>query len=382
MSDQMRIPCVIMRAGTSKGIFIKENDLPKNQAMRDKTILAIFGSPDVRQIDGLAGADPLTSKLAIIGPPTRDDADVDYTFGQVSIDGTVIDYSGNCGNISSGVGPFAIDESMVRAEEGITMVRIHNTNTGKILRAEVEVRDGKAVVSGNCKIDGVPGTSAPILMDFASTAGAATGKLLPTGNVVDVIETSKGAIEASMVDVANPCIFVRASDVGMKGTETPSEINGNKALLELLEELRAKGAVMMGKCKTEEEAHTKSPAFPMICFVTAPADYTDFTTGNTIKADEVDFVARLMFMQVLHKTYAGTATACTGAAAKIPGTIVNQVIPDIEHKTRIRIGHPAGVLPVVADVKDGHVEKAAFERTARRIMEGYVYVETSKVCGK
>ena len=338
MSDQMRIPCVIMRAGTSKGIFIKENDLPKDQALRDKTILAIFGSPDVRQIDGLAGADPLTSKLAIIGPSTRDDADVDYTFGQVSIDGTVIDYSGNCGNISSGVGPFAIDESMVRA---------------------VEVRDGKAVVSGNCKIDGVPGTSAPILMDFASTAGAATGKLLPTGNVVDVIETSKGAIEASMVDVANPCIFVRASDVGMKGTETPSEINGNKALLELLEELRAKGAVMMGKCKTEEEARTKSPAFPMICFVTAPADYTDFTTGNTIKADEVDFVA-----------------------AKIPGTIVNQVIPDIEHKTRIRIGHPAGVLPVVADVKDGHVEKAAFERTARRIMEGYVYVETSKIYGK
>ena len=382
MSDQMQIPCVIMRAGTSKGIFIKENDLPKDQALRDKTILAIFGSPDVRQIDGLAGADPLTSKLAIIGPSTRDDADVDYTFGQVSIDGTVIDYSGNCGNISSGVGPFAIDESMVRAEEGVTMVRIHNTNTGKILRAEVEVRDGKAVVSGNCKIDGVPGTSAPILMDFASTAGAATGKLLPTGNVVDVIETSKGAIEASMVDVANPCIFVRASDVGMKGTETPSEINGNKALLELLEELRAKGAVMMGKCKTEEEARTKSPAFPMICFVTAPADYTDFTTGNTIKADEVDFVARVMFMQVLHKTYAGTATACTGAAAKIPGTIVNQVIPDIEHKTRIRIGHPAGVLPVVADVKDGHVEKAAFERTARRIMEGYVYVETSKIYGK
>lgn len=163
-------------------------------------------------------------------------------------------------------------------------------------------------------------------MDSPPPRARPPGKLLPTGNVVDVIETSKGAIEASMVDVANPCIFVRASDVGMKGTETPSEINGNKALLELLEELRAKGAVMMGKCKTEEEARTKSSRFPDdLHFVTAPADYTDFTTGNTIKADEVDFVARLMFMQVLHKTYAGTATACTGAAAKIPGTIVNQV---------------------------------------------------------
>ncbi|MEG1857755.1 MAG: PrpF domain-containing protein, partial [Pseudoflavonifractor sp.] len=292
------------------------------------------------------------------------------------------DYSGNCGNVSSGVGPFAIDESMVAATEPITMVRIHNTNTGKILRAEVQVRDGKAVVTGDCKIDGVPGTCAPILMDFASTAGSSTGKLLPTGNVVDTIVTSEGPIEVSMVDVANPCIFVRAADVHMKGTETPAEINGNPALLKLLEELRAKCTVKMGKVSTEAEATAKSPAFPMICFVTAPADYTDFTTGNTIKAEQVDFVARLMFMQVLHKTYAGTATACTGAAAKIPGTIVNQVIPGIEGKTRIRIGHPAGVLPVVADVKDGQVLKAAFERTARRIMEGYVYVETAKIYGK
>jgi len=382
MSDMFRVPCVIMRGGTSKAVFIKENDLPSDPQLRDRIILAIFGSPDVRQIDGLAGADPLTSKLAIIGPSTHPDADVDYTFGQVSIDQPLIDYSGNCGNISSAVGPFAIDESMVKAVEPVTTVRIHNKNTGKILVAEVPVKDGKARVTGDCKIDGVPGTAAPILMDFAATAGSSTGRLLPTGNVVDTIETSKGPIEVSMVDVSNPCIFVRASDVNMKGTESPAEVNSNKELLAYLEEIRARCCVIMGKAATIEEATKNSPAFPMIAFVGPAQDYVDFTTGNIIKKDQVDFVSRMMFMQVLHKTYPGTGTACTGAAAKIKGTIVNQMIPHIDNITTIRIGHPAGILPVVAQVENGVVTKAAFQRTARRIMEGYCYVETAKIYGE
>lgn len=382
MSDVFRVPTVIMRGGTSKGIFLKENDLPKDKEIRDKIILAIFGSPDVRQIDGLAGADSLTSKLAIIGPPSRPDADVDYTFGQVSITDNVIDYSGNCGNISSAVGPFAIDESIVRAVEPETVVRIHNTNTGKILYANVLVKDGKARVSGDCKIDGVPGTSSPIVMNFAATAGAATGKLLPTGNPVDVIETSKGPIEASMVDCANPCVFVRAGDVNMLGTETPAEIDGNPELLALLEEIRAKACVIMGKAKTEEEASKFSPAFPMVAFVTEAADYIDFTTGNTVRKEDVDLVSRMMFMQKLHKTYPGTGTACTGAAAKIPGTIVNQVIPHIDSIETVRIGHPAGVIPVAAEVKDGQVLKAGIYRTARRLMEGYAFVETKRIYGE
>lgn len=382
MSDVFRVPTVIMRGGTSKGIFLKENDLPKDKEIRDKIILAIFGSPDVRQIDGLAGADSLTSKLAIIGPPSRPDADVDYTFGQVSITDNVIDYSGNCGNISSAVGPFAIDESIVRAVEPETVVRIHNTNTGKILYANVLVKDGKARVSGDCKIDGVPGTSSPIVMNFAATAGAATGRLLPTGNPVDVIETSKGPIEASMVDCANPCVFVRAGDVNMLGTETPAEIDGNPELLALLEEIRAKACVIMGKAKTEEEASKFSPAFPMVAFVTEAADYIDFTTGNTVRKEDVDLVSRMMFMQKLHKTYPGTGTACTGAAAKIPGTIVNQVIPHIDSIETVRIGHPAGVIPVAAEVKDGQVLKAGIYRTARRLMEGYAFVETKRIYGE
>ena len=379
MKDTIRIPCVIMRGGTSKGIFLKENDLPKDQKERDAVILAIFGSPDVRQIDGLAGADPLTSKLAIIGPPTHPDADVDYTFGQVSIKDTVIDYSGNCGNISSGVGPFAIEESFVAAGNGVTTVRIHNTNTGKILRADVEVEDGRPKVSGTCKINGVPGTGSPIWMDFAGTAGSSTGSLLPTGNVKDTISTSFGDVTVSIVDVANPCIFIRAEALGKKGTETPAEIDGDPKLLAELEEIRAKAAVMIGMAESEEDATKSSPAFPMIAMVAEAQDYTDFTTGNTIKAENVDFVSRLMFMQVLHKTYPGTGTACTGAACRIPGTIPNEVVRERATDEPIRIGHPAGALPVLADVQDGSVKRSSFQRTARRIMEGYVYVEKAKV---
>lgn len=376
MSEQRRIPLVIMRGGTSKGIYIKANDLPGDPAERDAAILRIFGSPDVRQIDGLAGADPLTSKLAIIGPSSSPDADVDYTFAQVSINDRVVDYNGNCGNISSGVGPFAIDESLVKAVEPTTRVRIRNTNTDKMLYSEVQVKDGKARVKGDCAIAGVPGTGAPVLMDFAATAGAATGKVLPTGNVVDMLETSGGPIEVSIVDVANPCVFVRARDVHMKGTENPAEIDGDKALLDWLEEIRSKCCVLIGMASSPEDATKNSPAFPMVAFVTEAEDYVDFTTGKTIRKDEVDFVSRLMYMQVLHKTYAGTATACTGAAAKIKGTIVNQAIPHIDEIDTIRIGHPAGVLPVVAEVEGTEVKKAALVRTARRIMEGYAFIPT------
>lgn len=379
MKEPLRIPCVILRGGTSKGIFIKENDLPKDKKERDAIILSIFGSPDVRQIDGLAGADPLTSKLAIIGPSTHPDADVDYTFGQVSINQPYVDYNGNCGNISSGVGPFAIDESLVPAVEPVTTVRIHNTNTGKILKAEVEVKDGRALVNGDCRIDGVPGTGSPIWLDFAGTAGAATGKTLPTGNVKDVISTTFGDKTVSIVDVANPCVFIRASDLGMKGTERPAEIDGNKELLKQLEEIRAKATVMIGMAKDVEDATAHSPAFPMICMVAEPQDYVSFVTNETIKADDIDFCARLMFMQVLHKTYAGTATACTGVACRIPGTVINEVVRQRSNDEPIRIGHPAGVLPVQAIYNDGKVEKASFQRTARRIMEGYVYIDEVKL---
>jgi 2-methylaconitate cis-trans-isomerase PrpF len=379
MCDQLCIPCTIMRGGTSRAIFLKANDLPADPAQRDAVILAIFGSPDVRQIDGLAGADPLTSKLAIIGPPSRPDADVDYTFGQVSIDAPMVDYNGNCGNISSAVGPFAVDESLVAAREPVTRVRIHNTNTHKILNADVQVQDGKARVSGDFAIAGVPGTGAPILLDFSGTAGAVSGKALPTGNPADIIETSRGPLEVSLIDVANPCVFVHARSVGLAGTEGPGEIDGNPELLRLLEEIRAIACMRLGMAASPEEALRKCPAIPLLAVVSEPAAYTDFTTGRPIGEHEVDLVARMMFMQVLHKAYAGTGTACTAAAAKIPGTIVNRVVPEVETKTTIRIGHPSGVIPAIGGYRDGRVEQASFIRTARRIMDGYAYVEKARI---
>ncbi len=379
MSDQFRIPCVIMRGGTSKGIYLKANDLPSDPALRDKVILNIFGSPDKRQIDGLAGADPLTSKLAIIGPPSVPGADVDYTFAQVSITDSVVDFNGNCGNISSGVGPFAIDESIVRAVEPETRAAIWNTNTQKMLYAIVPVENGKAKVTGDTEIAGVPGTAAAIQMDFSGTAGAATGKVLPTGNPVDVIQTSRGPIEVSIVDCANPVVFTRAESVGMKGTESQEEIDGNPELLAYLEEIRGIGATMIGMAKDPADATKNSPAFPMVAFITEAQDYYYPAGKKQIKKDEVDFVSRLMFMQVLHKTYAGTATACTGAAAKIKGTLVNQVIENIDQKEIIRIGHPAGVIPVAAQVDENNtVKKAALIRTARRLMEGYALLEKAR----
>lgn len=370
----MKIPCAIMRGGTSKGIYIKEEHLPPPGQARDKTLLAIFGSPDVRQIDGLGGADPLTSKAAIIGPPSIQGADVDYTFGQISIDRALVDYSGNCGNISSAVGPFAIDEGFVTATEPITTVRIHNVNTGKILNAEVPVSNGKAEVLGNCAIDGVPGTGAEIMLDFSSTAGAITGKLLPTDNVVDTLETSKGKIEVSIVDVSNVVVFVRATDIGLSGTETPDQLGANPEMLLYLEEIRAKAAVLAGMAPNVESATKDTPAFPMIAFVAPAHDYTDFTTGNTIEKDSVDFLSRIMFMQVMHKTYAGTGTACTGAAAKIKGTVLHSVIPNVDSLSTLRIGHPAGVIPVEVGIAEGALTKVAFARTARRIMDGNVYI--------
>lgn len=375
--EQKKTPVVIMRGGTSKGIYIKKEDLPENKQDRDELILKIFGSPDIRQINGLGGADPLTSKLAIIGPPSRSDADVDYTFGQVSYTDAKIDYSGNCGNISSGVGPFAIDEGYVKAEGPSAVVRVHNTNTGKILIENVEVINGKAKVTGNYKISGVPGTGSEIIIDFSDTAGSATGKLLPTGNVIDKISvTGYGNIEVSLVDAANPVVFLRAKDLGLTGIETPSQIDENKDMLNTLEEIRAKGAVLMGLIKDWKDAVKEIPAFPMVAFVSPAQDYVDFTSGKNISENDTDFVSRLMYMQIMHKTYAGTATTCTGAAARIEGTIVNEAM-NAKGKGKnsvLRIGHPAGVITVDAIAhKSGDswkLERAAISRTSRRIMQG------------
>jgi len=372
-----------MRAGTSKGIFIKENDLPADPELRTKTILNIFGSPDVRQIDGLGGADVLTSKLAVVGPSSRSDADIDYTFGQVSLTAPFIDYNGNCGNISSGVGPFAIDEGFVKVESPITKVRIHLTNSDNILVAEVPVVDGRAAVDGDFVIDGCPGTGACIILDWADTAGAFTGKLLPTGNSKDSITVEGRAYEVTLVDCATPVVFIRAESLGLSGTETPAEIEANSKLMALIEKIRSHAAVMFGFVSDPEEATAKSPYSPFFSIVSSASSYETFD-GKFIDEKDIDIVSRLLFMQRMHKTHPGTGTVCMGAAARIPGTIVNDVLKKEAHsRVQIKIGHPAGIIPVESAIEKRDKEivltRAAIYRTARRIMDGVVYVKKSVV---
>jgi 2-methylaconitate cis-trans-isomerase PrpF len=382
MKGFRKIPCVIQRGGTSKGVYLHEKDLPKDPELRNKVILAIFGSPDIRQIDGLGGADPLTSKCAIIGPPERSDADINYTMAQVDITKPILDFKGNCGNISSGVGPFAIDEGLVSIKEPETVVRIYNTNTKKILKAFVQTSQGKSKYTGDYTIDGVPGTSSKILLDYSETEGAATGKLLPTGNPTDVISIPPiGKIEISIVDAGNPMCFVKPEVLNLSGIEGPLDQNVIKAL-DKIELIRGTAAKIVGFVDDPAKARTESPAGPMLAIVSEPREYVSFTDGTRVKADEIDFVSRGFFMQEMHKTYAGTGTVCTGAAAMIEGTLVNRVCSARARKTgSVRIGHPSGIISIEVDVekteKGFHLKKAAFGRTSRRIMEGFVYVPES-----
>ncbi|MBW2064165.1 MAG: 3-methylitaconate isomerase [Deltaproteobacteria bacterium] len=377
---QVRIPAVFMRGGTSKALFFHENHLPKDPEVRDRVILAAYGSPDPnrRQIDGMGGGVSTTSKLAIISPSRESDYDVDYNFGQVSIDKPIIGYRGNCGNISSAVGPFAVDEGIVRAEEPITTVKIYQVNTKKLIIAEVPVRDGLYEEEGDYAIDGVPGTGGRITLRFIDPAGSVSGKLLPTGNVTDTIEIPKlGRIQVSIVDAANPVVFLRAEDLGLTGTEI-QEIDPSPEIRESLEYVRGMGAVMLGLVSSPQEATRTSQDVPKVAFVSPAQDYVALT-GLAIHKGDIDLVARIMTMGTLHTAYAVTGAICTAGAARIQGTIVNTVLDkDTGQEDEIKIGHPGGIIPVGARVeregKTYEYREAIIWRTARRLMEGYVYV--------
>ena len=382
ISGFRKVPCVIQRGGTSKGIFLLERDLPADPGLRKKIILAIFGSPDRRQIDGLGGADPLTSKVAIIAPSKRRDADVDYTFGAVDINEPIVDFSGNCGNISSGVGPFAIDQGLVQARDQETVVRIFNTNTQKILKAYVPTPNKQTQYLGDYAIDGVPGTGAKILLDYSAAEGSVTGKFLPTGNPVDVVSVpSLGEIEMSIVDAGNPGCFIGPEVLKLSGVEGPLD---QKIIdsLDAIELIRGTAAKLVGLVSDAAKARVEKPSVPFVAIVSEPKTYTSFTDNSTIDAAEIDFVVRPFYMQEMHKTIGGTMTVCAGAAAMIEGTLVNQVCSPRARQTKtVRMGHACGTVSIEVDVsKDTqgfHLTKAAFGRTSRRIMEGFVYVPES-----
>jgi 2-methylaconitate cis-trans-isomerase PrpF len=377
---QVRIPAVYMRGGTSKAVFFHENHLPKDPGIRDRVILAAYGSPDPnrRQIDGMGGAVSTTSKVAIISRSKSPDYDVNYHFGQVSIDKPKIGYQGNCGNISSAVGPYSIDEGLVNVEEPITTVRIYQTNTKKLIIAEVPVRDGLYNEEGDYAIDGLPGTGGRVTLHFVNPGGSVTGKLLPTGNVVDVMEVPDlGEIAISIVDAANPVVFVRARDLGLKGTEI-YEIDGSPEIRQRLEAIRSRGAVKLGLASSPEEASEISQDVPKIAFVSEPQDYIA-VTGKDIRKGEIDMVGRIMSMGTLHKAYAATGAICTTGAAKIEGTVVHELLGKGSLEAQeIRLGHPGGIITVGAEVErrgnSFEYQEAVLGRTARRLMDGYVYV--------
>lgn len=386
-----KIPCVYMRGGTSKALFFKKEDLPVDEQRRDKVILSAFGSPDRRQIDGMGGANTSTSKVAVISKSSRPGIDVDYDFGQVDVMAPIVGKTMNCGNISSAVGPYAIDEGLVEAVEPMTEVSIYNTNTGKVIVAQVPVKDGRAMTEGDFAIDGVPGTGAKITLKFQSPQGAASGKLLPTGNPKDTIIVEGKTYEYSFVDAANPVMFVHPEDFGVTGTEIPSQFNALPNCTEicrLLEIIRGTGAVMLGLAKDLEDARINSQTLPKLAFATKPVDYTA-GSGRAIKAEDVDLVGRLFSVNMkMIDAYMGTGAICTVTAANTPGTIVNEIVcgegrkPD-NHVTHVRIGHPWGIMDAYADLRDESdgthtVLSGNLDRTARRIMEGCVYVRDNE----
>lgn len=375
---QRAIRIVIARGGTSRGLYLHERDLPPPGPQRDRLLARLMGSPDPLQIDGLGGSRPITSKVAIMAPSARHDADVDYTFAQVDIATADVGYQGNCGNISAGVGPFAVDEGLVEPLDGITEVRIFNTNTGKTLVAGVPVLGGRAAVKGDFAISGVPGTGAEITMNWVDTVGALTGKLLPTGSPIDLIALEDGGvIEASLFDAANPCVWVRACDFGLVGDERPQAINAQATLLARVREVRGKAAALFGFVDDWREADTLSAGLPMLGLLSRPISYCTIS-GEEVAADAMDLRVHLIFMGLLHESIAGTGSICLAAAARTPGSVAHALTRN-SNASVIQIGHPSGVTPArvsasaIAEPPYVRFDELGFSRTARRIMAGEAY---------
>ncbi len=368
-----KYPCVYMRGGTSKAVFFQEKDLPKDRALWPELFMKVMGTPDVKQIDGMGGTVSSTSKIAVISPPSRPDADIDYTFFQVDILIPRVDPSANCGNISSAVGPYAIDEGLVPAVEPVTVVRVHNTNTHKIIEEHVRVEDGHALVHGDEQIKGVPGTGSRIDMYFEDPAGSKTGKLFPTGNKRDVFDVPDyGRIEVTVMDCSNPMVFIRAKDLKIQGTELV-ELNQNRDVMEHIERIRCIAAYRCGFVERWEDARTKSTSAPKVAIISSPQDYTDMDK-NEVKTEEMDLCCRAVSVGALHKAYPMTVAVGTGAAARIPGTIVHDLLREGQCGDIIRIGHSSGVTEVDIKMQGENVLKGGVTRTARRIMDGWVYV--------
>ena len=384
---QLKIPAVFMRGGTSNAIVFHQKDLPSDRKQWDEIFLAAIGSPDPygRQLDGMGGGISSLSKVCVVGPSSRPDADIDYTFAQVQVKEAKVDYSGNCGNMSSAMGPFAVDEGILKASGKEALVRVHNTNTKKVIWSRFGLDDGLSAVDGDLSIPGVAGTGAPVRLEFRDPGGATTGKLLPTGNVVDTLDVpGYGKFKVSLVDAANATCFLQAANLGIRGTEMPEELDRNAELLKKLAAIRIAASVAMGIARTPEEAAEKRTV-PFVGFVSGPQDAMTLA-GEKIEAGKVDLTARMISNGQPHRALPLTVTLCTAVAARIEGSLVHQAARSASDPgAEIRIAMPSGILTVAASVykKEGswHAEQGAFYRTQRRLFEGYVYVRASRVSG-
>jgi len=386
---QVKIPATYIRGGTSKGVFFRREDLPARArepgAARDALLLRVIGSPDpyAKQIDGMGGATSSTSKTVIVDRSTRDGHDVDYLFGQVSIDSAFVDWSGNCGNLSAAVGPFAISNGLVDParvpRDGVAVVRIWQANIGKTIVAHVPITNGEVQETGDFELDGVTFPAAEVQLEFMDPAAeeeGAGGSMFPTGNLVDDLEVpGLGTLKATMINAGIPTIFVNAEAIGYQGTELQDAINGDPKALAMFESLRAHGAVRMGLIKSIDEA-AKRQHTPKIAFVAKPVGYTA-SSGKPVAAGDVDLLVRALSMGKLHHAMMGTAAVAIGTAAAIPGTLVNLAAGGGQRQA-VRFGHPSGTLRVGAEAVqvDGEwtVAKAIMSRSARVLMEGAIRV--------
>ncbi|WP_434569296.1 2-methylaconitate cis-trans isomerase PrpF [Pseudomonas sp. Z3-8] len=388
-SPQIKIPATYMRGGTSKGVFFSLQDLPEAARVpgpaRDALLLRVIGSPDPyeKQIDGMGGATSSTSKTVILSKSTRADHDVDYLFGQVSIDKPFVDWSGNCGNLSAAVGAFAIGSGLVDAsripQNGMAVVRIWQANIGKTIIAHIPITDGAVQETGDFELDGVTFPAAEVQLEFMDPAAeeeGGGGSMFPTGNLVDDLEVpGVGKLKATLINAGIPTIFVNARDVGYTGTELQGAINGDPKALAMFETIRAHGALRMGLIKHLDEAAQRQHT-PKVAFVAPPADYLS-SSGKTVAAGDVDLLVRALSMGKLHHAMMGTAAVAIGTAAAISGTLVNLAAGGVE-RNAVRFGHPSGTLRVGAEasVVNGEwtVKKAMMSRSARVLMEGFVRV--------
>lgn len=388
-APQIKVPATYMRGGTSKGVFFRLEDLPtaaqKPGAARDALLMRVIGSPDPyeKQIDGMGGATSSTSKTVILSKSSRPDHDIDYLFGQVSIDTTFVDWSGNCGNLSAAVGPFGIANGLVDAsripQNGVAVVRIWQANIGKTIIAHVPMTDGQVQETGDFELDGVTFPAAEVALEFMDPAAeeeGAAGALFPTGNLVDDLEVpGVGTLKVTLINAGIPTIFLNAEAIGYKGVELQGDINSDARALAMFEAIRAHGAVRMGLIKHIDEA-AKRQHTPKVAFVAKPLDYTS-SSAKAIKAQDINLLVRAMSMGKLHHAMMGTAAVAIGTAAAIPGTLVNLAAGGGQLEA-VRFGHPSGTLRVgaTADQVNGQwsVKKVMMSRSARVLMEGQVRV--------